>query len=373
VDPLPLAGPLSLVERKQDRLQEDRAKEKRLAERDRQRKQQRIEDAAKAKAKEKSKAFRDIIKLSADQHQSKIDELAKQLKEDPAALKAEFDAYCADEVARSSATAVSEWDALEPWPEPVTTAELLDDIIARINQHVRIKTHDGALIVGLWNLMTWVHEEVAHHSPYLGATLPKDDCGKTTLVMEVLGRLAWKPWLSGSTPTLSTIFRVADREKSTQLFDNLDTLFLRNHEVAELFLNGWTRGIKYVRNEKIGGEWVPVAYDPFCPKCFTLIGTVMPRPLLGRSLLIESWPLKLGDEVVEVDPFNEELMEAFKTLRRKTKRWKQDHLAVLKNAQPSRFVFAPQGTRGALNDDLSHNFLSFPEILPGENIRRQIS
>jgi hypothetical protein len=318
---------------KLDKLQEARAKEKRLIERDRQREQQRIEDAAKVKAKEKANAFRDIIKLSADQNESKLNELATRLKEDPAALKVEFAEYCTAEVSSSSATSMSEWDSLEPWPEPVTTAELVEDIIARFNSHVRIRTHDGVLIAALWDLMTWVHEEVAHHSPYLGAISPKDDCGKTTWLIEVLGRLAWKPWLSGSTPTLSTIFRIADREKPTQFFDNVDKLFESDHEVADLFLNGSTRGIKYIRNERIGGEWVQIAYDPFTPKSFTLIGTAMPRPLLGRSLLIESWPLKLGDQVVEVDPFNEELMEAFKTLRRKTKRWKQDN-AALKNAQP---------------------------------------
>jgi hypothetical protein len=42
---------------------------------------------------------------------------------------------------------MSEWDSLEPWPEPVTTAELVEDIIARFNNHVRIRTHDGMLIV----------------------------------------------------------------------------------------------------------------------------------------------------------------------------------------------------------------------------------
>ena len=60
----------------------------------------------------------------------------------------------------------------------------------------------------------------------------------------------------------------------------------------------------------------------------------MPRPLLGRCLLIELWPLKPGEEVAEVKPFDQELMDAFKTLRRKSLRWSNDNESTLKDAEP---------------------------------------
>ena len=66
-------------EQAEKRLTEDRAKRLRLEERDRQREQQRIDDAAKSKAKEKSRAFADIIKLPSDQHEAKLVELGKKL------------------------------------------------------------------------------------------------------------------------------------------------------------------------------------------------------------------------------------------------------------------------------------------------------
>jgi hypothetical protein len=182
--------------------------------------------------------------------------------------------------------------------------------------------------------MAWGHEVAAHYSPYLVATSPKEDCGKTTLLIEVVGRLAPKVYASGSDPTVASIFRTADREKPTMLFDNVDTLFQRKPEVTELFLNGWTRGIKIPRTERINGEWQTVWYDPFCPKACSLIGTNLPRPLLGRSLLIELWPLKAGEKVVEVSPFDQELTNAFKTLRRMCMRWSNDNVSVLKDAKP---------------------------------------
>jgi hypothetical protein len=172
-----------------ERLEEDRAKRLRLSERDRQREQKRIEDKAKSKAKEKSKAFADIIKLPSDQHEAKLDDLAKRLEEDVAALRAEFAEYCAAETPTCSAEP-SEWD-IEAWPEPVTTVVVLEELIARINQHVKAKPHEVLAIV-LWVMMCWVHEAAAHWSVYLVATSPKEDCGKTTLIIEVVGRLTPK-------------------------------------------------------------------------------------------------------------------------------------------------------------------------------------
>jgi hypothetical protein len=118
------------------------------------------------------------------------------------------------------------------------------------------------------------------------------------------------------------------------LFDNVDTLFMKKPEVTDLFLYGWTRGIKIPRMERINGYWQEVQYDPFTPKACSLIGTNMPSALLSRSLLVELWPLKPGAEVVEINPFNDELLDAFKTLRRKALRWSNDNAPALKNAEP---------------------------------------
>jgi putative DNA primase/helicase len=313
------------------RLDEARARRVRQEGRDRQREQQRIEDAAKAKAKEKGKAFADIIKLPSEEHEAKLVELAQKLDADVETLRAEFGEYSAASP-DSSAGPVSELE-VEPWAEPVPTTVALEELIARINLHIKAKPHE-VLAIALWLMMAWVHEEVTNYSVYLVATGPREDCGKTTLVVKVVGRLAPKAVASSSDPTPSSIFRSADRNKPTQIFDNVDTLFQRKPEVTELFLNGWTRDIKVPRTERVGGERVTVSYDPFCPKACSLIGTNLPRPLLGRCLLIELWPLKPGEEVAEVDPFDLELMDAFKTMRRKLARWAADNAAALKSAKP---------------------------------------
>jgi hypothetical protein len=179
-----------------------------------------------------------------------------------------------------------------------------------------------------------VHEVAAHYSVYLVATSPKEDCGKTTLIVDVVAQLVPKPYVSGGNPTEASIFRLADREKPTMIFDNVDRLFQRKPEITELFLNGWTRRIKVPRAEKIGGIWTTVYYDPFCPKACTLIGTNLPQALLSRCLLIELWPPKPGEEVAEVDPHDEALRAEFETLNRKLLRWSLDHVDALKSAKP---------------------------------------
>ena len=146
------------------RLGEQRAHRLRQTERDRQREQQRIGDAAEKKAKQKGQGFADIIKLPSAEQETKLTELAKKLDEDIASLSAEFaELVEAEKTSRSSTEA--EWDD-EPWPEPVTTAVVLEELIARINQHIKAKPHE-VLAIALWMLMAWVHEVAAHYSVYL--------------------------------------------------------------------------------------------------------------------------------------------------------------------------------------------------------------
>jgi hypothetical protein len=255
--------------------------------------------------------------------------LADELEEDIDELKAEFVEYCAED---SSSTAPSDWDE-ESWPEPVTTVVVLEELIARINAHIVAKPHE-VLIIALWVLMAWIHETAAHYSVYLVATSPIPGCGKTTLIVEVVGRLTPRACCGGA-PTAAGIFHLVDREKPTLINDNVDTLFQRKPEVTELYLLAHTRGIKIPRAVQIGGERHTRWYDPFCPKACSLVGTNLPEALIGRSILIELWRLKPGEKVEKVDPLDPELMEKFKTLRRKLQRWGDDHATTLKGAKPT--------------------------------------
>ena len=68
---------------------------------------------------------------------------------------------------------------VEPWPEPVDGDSLLRDIIKRIQRHVVI-SYDGALVIALWIMLSWVHDEIATHSPILNINSAEPESGKST-------------------------------------------------------------------------------------------------------------------------------------------------------------------------------------------------
>ncbi len=342
--------------RDEEKRAEDRADRERKAAAQQWREKGRSEDAAAKKAKLKADTFADTIKLPADQQDGKIEELAKTLGEDAAALAAEFAEYRQAETETTKGSA--EWD-VEPWPEPIATAAVLEELINRIATHIVAKAHE-ILGIALWVMMAWVHEVAAQYSVYLVATGPKDDCGKTKLIVEVVGRLVPRPYLSGD-PTAASIFRSIDRDKPTLLIDDADTLFRSKPELAQIFKNAWTRGIKIPRTEWIGGERRTVWFDIFGPKTWSMIGTELPRPLLGRCLLVGLWPKMAGEGGADVNPHDQALLGAFHALCRMLARWSQDNAEALKNATP---VF-PEGftNRPADNAKL---LLAIAELAGGE-------
>ena len=246
------------AQRHEHRAEKQRAATQRKEEQERKREQQRIEKEAERKSNEKLKVFASLVQLPTIQHETELGKLAKRLGEDTAALREQFSEYLAAE--RSSGP-TSEWH-VEPWDEPVATQAVLQELIDKIRRHVTLKPPE-ALTVALWVLMTWIHE-IAQHSPYLVATSAEDSAGKTTLIVEVVGRLAPKAYSVGE-PT-AAIFRFIDREKPTLIVDDADTLFQRKRDLAHIFNVAWTRGAKIPRHERVNGQTVTVWFDPFCPK-----------------------------------------------------------------------------------------------------------
>jgi hypothetical protein len=68
---------------------------------------------------------------------------------------------------------------VEPAPGPVDGSSLLRDIMLRLQRHIICSPND-ALAIALWIMFSWVHDEVATHSPILNITSAEPESGKST-------------------------------------------------------------------------------------------------------------------------------------------------------------------------------------------------
>jgi Protein of unknown function (DUF3631) len=313
------------------RIEQRAEKQKMAVARKQERKQELEQQKIERDAEHKERAFESISKIPGDLRDKQLEKLARRLDQDLDKLREEFAEYMETEgptvIDVLSRSQIESWQ-VEAWDNEVDTATLLQELIAKINKHAIVTPHQ-ALAVALWIMLAWVHEVAAYYSPYLVATSAEPYSGKSTLIIDVVGRLTPRPFLGGE-PTAATVFRVADTHHPTLLFDDVDTLFQRKPDLASIFKIGYTRGPKIPRTERVMGALAAVWYDPFTPKACTMIGTDMPPALHSRCILIEMKP-KLSGEKIEKPRDDDE----FKDLCRKLKRWSDDNAAQLKDAPPA--------------------------------------
>ena len=100
------------------------------------------------------------------------DEVAKELRVGKTDIDAELKRR------REAAPLYGHWH-VEPWPDPADGDALIRDIIKKILRHV-VCSSDDALVIALWVVFSWVHEDAAVHSPLLLVTSAEPESGKTT-------------------------------------------------------------------------------------------------------------------------------------------------------------------------------------------------
>jgi len=156
--------------------------------------------------------------------------------------------------------------AVEPWPEPVDTGELLEEISSLITRYVAT-LEKRAIVPALWTMFTYVHD-VSTHSPLLLVTSPEPDSGKSTLlgVLQYLARRALMS-VSISGPAL---FRSLEKWSPTFVIDEADTALVRNEDLKEVMNSGWTRGQGVIRCDPDTHD--PRSYSTFAPKAIGMKG-----------------------------------------------------------------------------------------------------
>jgi Protein of unknown function (DUF3631) len=207
------------------------------------------------------------------------------------------------------------FDEIEPWPEPVTGAQLLNDIASVIRSHVIMSDHCRD-IDALWVVHTYVIRRFKI-SPKLSIRSPARRCGKTTL-LEVLAELVFRAWTTGSI-TKAALFRVIDKWHPTLLIDEVDT-FVGEDEELRGILNHGHRYDGYV-TRTVGDDHEPRKFSVYAAVALSGIGGLA-ETLADRSVTVDLKRRRPSETIARLRIGR---MGHLHELRRRIVRWVADH------------------------------------------------
>lgn len=239
---------------------------------------------------------------------------------------------------------------LEPWPEPVDGATLLDNL-QRLLVCFVILPKWAAETLALWIIHTYAFE-LRNVSTYLGIESPQKRCGKTTL-LTLLSELVNRPVVASNISS-PAFFRIIEETRPTLLIDEADTVLWRNDELRGILNSGYSRKTAFVvrvtgeprtpengfRNGEDAAPDEPQRSSPrsctgtrlarfscWCPKAIAAIGH-LPETLADRCIVIRM-QRKSGTEQCE----RLRNLEAT-PLRRQCLRFVTDHAREIAAARP---------------------------------------
>jgi hypothetical protein len=328
------------VEKKQatERREQQRASERQ--QRQQEREQARADREARERQRERDRELVEISKLPRAEHELRLVALAERLGEDPEVLRDEFAQFVSTEEEASVAAG-----EVEPWPEPVDTKTLLDDVLVQLRRYAAIHDDASAIMHTVAVPFAWCHDDLATYSPILAVQGADVDSAKTTLC-QLLALLTPRSHMIVK-PTGPSLYRLIDHKRPTLFIDNGDKLLARDRDLTDIVDSSWTRGIRIPR--VVDGHIYE--FDPFC---FKIINGVDLLPHLGaatrsRCIVTEMWPKLPDEKVVEFKHAKDD--ERFTVLRRKLTRWFADNKAAIESAVP----IMPEG----FNNRLKENYVLF--------------
>ena len=250
---------------------------------------------------------------------------AKELNVPQHAIDAELEARRSDKVA---APLHGHWN-VEPRPEPVEGDSLLRDIIRRIHRHVVCSPED-ALVIALWIIFAWVHDEVATHSPILNINRAEPESGKST----TLGLLSFLTPRCVSSVEISeaALYRAIELWRPCFVIDEFDSVLANEDKTAlrSVINSGHTRGQGVVRC--VGDDKTPKLFSTFCPKAIGMVGRKLPTTTMGRCIFVELKRRKVSEPI---ERFEHKDDTGLAELRNRLLRYATDHQHVLCDAKPS--------------------------------------
>ena len=216
---------------------------------------------------------------------------------------------------------------VEPWPFPVSGADLLEGIVSTLRRFV-VMSPDQAVTVAIWTIHTHVLE-AADVSAILCISSPERRCGKTVL-LGLVRRLVRRP-LPASNISGAALFRTIEKHLPTMLLDEADSYLTESEQMRNLLNAGVRREDAFVYRV-VGKEHEPRRFSVFGAKAISLIGA-LPATLNDRSIVLRL-RRKLRTERVERLRAREAL-KVFGQLQQMAARWAEDHVDALRPMAPA--------------------------------------
>jgi putative DNA primase/helicase len=243
--------------------------------------------------------------------------------------------------------------SVEPWPDPVGAAELLDELRAHFKRYVVLPEH-ADIALALWTLNTWVFESF-DVAPYLSITSPTRRCGKTVLMT----MLYWLCRRGKKSDSMSkpAIYRSVDTERPTLVLDEVGWVLDPKDERQGILCGGFERNGFVEVCEGEGTSITTRLFSTFCPKAFGLIGQLT-ATLTDRSIVI---PMQRKMPSEKAERLRRRDSDEHAQLRRQCLRWANDNAKALEQAAPPALA--------CLNDracDLWEPLLAIAERAAGE-------
>lgn len=217
------------------------------------------------------------------------------------------------------------FETVEPWPDPVDGAALLDALQSTVERFCVLPEHSAPLMAA-WVIHAWAHD-ASDISPVLAFCSPEKRCGKTT-ALSIIGALAPRTMHAVNIST-AVLFRVVEKFAPTMLIDEADTFLEANDELRGVLNGGHNRLSAYVWRT-VGDDHEPRRFKVWSPKCIAMIGK-LPDTLEDRALVVR---LRRKQEGETVERFRADRLGEFLHLRRKAARWVEENASALRDMDP---------------------------------------
>jgi len=219
---------------------------------------------------------------------------------------------------------------VEPHPEPIDPAQLLNEVSDTIRLFIVLDT-DQAHAAALWCALTWFID-VAEIAPLAIINAPEKSCGKTQL-LTVLGRMAYRP-LTASNSTASALFRAVELWKPTIMIDEADTFFRDNAELRGMVNAGYSRDGFVLRSDPVGDSFEPRRFSVFSPKALAGIALEkhLPDATMSRGIVF-NLRRKLSHE--SVSRLRHAERDLFAGITEKLARFAADYSQQVRDARPA--------------------------------------